>query len=165
MQTAPLILKMCAYEEGEVKRINHFLKVYGFAKTIGEGENLPAEQQEMLEIAAIVHDIGIKVSLEKYGSSAGPYQEKEGPAIAREMLSELGFAPALIDRVCYLIAHHHTYDNIDGPDYQALVEADFLVNIFEGEMKRPGIEEVRKNIFKTRTGLQMLDELFLRQPL
>lgn len=162
MQTAPLILKMCAYEEGNVKRVNHFLKVYGFAKTIGEGESLPADQLDILEIAAIVHDIGIKVSLEKYGSSAGPHQEMEGPAIAREMLGGLGFTPALIDRVCYLIGHHHTYDNIDGPDYQALVEADFLVNIFEGGMERPAIEEVRKNIFKTKTGLEMLDGLFLR---
>lgn len=162
MQTAPLILKMCAYEEGEVKRVNHFLKVYGFAKTIGEGEGLPAEVQEVLEAAAIVHDIGIKLSLEKYGSSAGPYQEKEGPAIAREMLAGLGAVPALIDRVCYLVGHHHTYDNIDGLDYQALVEADFLVNIFEGGMERPEIEAVRKNIFKTKTGLEMLDGLFLR---
>ncbi len=162
MKTAPLILKMCAYEEGEVKRVNHFLKVYGFAKTIGEGEGLPQSQQEILETAALVHDIGIKVSLQKYGSSAGPYQEKEGPAIAREMLTELGYDEALTDRVCFLIAHHHTYDNIDGPDYQALVEADFLVNIFEGGMGRPGAEKVRKNIFKTKTGLALLDSLFLR---
>ncbi len=163
MQTAPLILKMCAYEEGEVKRVNHFLKVYGLAKAIGEGEGLPAEVLDILEAAAIVHDIGIKVSLEKYGSSAGPYQEKEGPAIAREMLAELGFAPALVDRVCYLVGHHHTYDAIDGMDYQALVEADFLVNIFEGGMEKPAIREVRKNIFKTETGLEMLDSLFLRE--
>ncbi len=162
MQTAPLILKMCAYEEGNVKRINHFLKVYGFAKTIGEGEGIPAALLDILETAAIVHDIGIKVSVEKYGSSSGPYQEKEGPAIAQEMLEELGYAPALIDRVCYLIAHHHTYDNIDGLDYQALVEADFLVNIFEDGMERPAIEKVRENIFKTKTGLEMLDGLFLR---
>lgn len=161
MQTAPLILKMCAYEEGEVKRVNHFLKVYGFAKAIGEGEGLPPETQEVLETAAIVHDIGIKLSLEKHGSSAGPCQEKEGPPVAREMLAGLGYAPALIDRVCYLIAHHHTYGHIDGPDYQALVEADFLVNIFEGGMARPAIEEVRKNIFRTKTGLEMLDRLFL----
>ena len=162
MQTAPLILKMCEYEEGEVKRVNHFLKVYGFAKAIGEGEGLPDSQQEVLETAAIVHDIGIKVSLQKYGSSAGPYQEKEGPSIAREMLEELGYSAALIDRVCCLIAHHHTYDCIDGPDYQALVEADCLDNIFEGGMEKPGIQEVRKNIFKTKTGLQLLDSLFLR---
>jgi len=154
---------MCAYEEGEVKRVNHFLKVYGFAKAIGEGEGLPSHVLDILEAAAIVHDIGIKVSLEKYGSSAGPCQEKEGPAIAREMLGELGLAPALIERVCYLVGHHHTYDNIDGMDYQALVEADFLVNIFEGGMEKPAIRKVREKIFKTKTGLAMLDSLFLRE--
>lgn len=163
MDTARLVLKMCEYEEGEVKRVNHFLKVYGFAKTIGEGEGLEPARQEILEAAAIVHDIGIKRSLEKYGSSAGPYQEKEGPAIAREMLEGLGYDKALTDRVCYLVGHHHTYGAaIDGPDYQALVEADFLVNIFEGEMEEPAIREVREKVFKTATGLKLLDGLFLR---
>lgn len=161
MQTASLVLKMCAYEEGCVQRVNHFLKVYGFAKAIGEGEGFPPDLLETLEVAAIVHDIGIKVSLEKYGSAAGPYQEKEGPAIAQEMLEGLGYGPGLIGRVCWLIAHHHTYD-IDGLDHQALVEADFLVNIFEGEMGRATVEEARKNIFKTKTGLQLLEGLFLR---
>ena len=43
-----------------------FLKVYSYAKTIGEMENLDEKMQEILEVTAVLHDIGIKVSEEKY---------------------------------------------------------------------------------------------------
>ncbi len=162
MNNAPLILAMSEYEEGNVRQVNHNLKVYAFAKTIGEGEGAPAGVQEILETAAIVHDIGIKVSKEKYGNCDGPNQEKEGAPIAREMLGKLGYPEQIVERVSFLVGHHHTYSQIDGLDYQALVEADFLVNIFEGGMERPSIENVRMQIFKTKTGTKLLDTLFLR---
>ena len=100
-------------------------------------------------------------SLEKYGSSAGPYQEKEGPAKARSMLEELGFPQTQVDRICYLVGHHHTYHAIDGIDYQILVEADFLVNIFEEPMDQPAARSIGEKIFKTSTGLKLLTELYL----
>lgn len=162
MNNTPLILAMSEHEEGNVKQINHNLKVYAFSKAIGEGEGLSPETQEILETAALVHDIGIKTSMEKYGNCDGPNQEKEGAPIAREMLQKLGYPEQVVERVSFLVGHHHTYSQIDGPDYQALVEADFLVNIFEGGMERPAIENVRKNIFKTATGTKLLDTLFLR---
>ena len=152
---------MCRYEGDCIQRVNHFLKVHGFAKIIGEGEGYPTETRQLLEAAALVHDIGIRPSLEKYGSSAGPYQEKEGPAVAKAMLEELGYPPAFVERVCFLVGHHHTYTAIDGVDYQALVEADFLVNISEDGMERPAIETVEKQIFRTAVGKELLRTLYL----
>ena len=125
-----LITEMMKYYTGDPKRIQHFIKVYQFAKMIGELEKLPEEVQHILETAAIVHDIGIKPAEEKYGSCGGKLQEQEGPAAAEEMLQRLGYRPEVIDRVCYLVGHHHTYDHIDGSDYRILVEADFLFNIY-----------------------------------
>ena len=63
----------------------------------------------------------------------------------------------------YLVGHHHTYSNIDGIDYQILVEADFLVNIDEDEMTKETTKNVREKIFKTKSGTQMLDNLFLTE--
>ena len=158
---ASLIQSMIQYYEGDPRRIHHFLKVYGFAKTIGELECLDAETQFILETAAIVHDIGIKISEEKYGSSNGKYQEKEGPIVARPMLESLGFSTNRIDRVCYLIGHHHTYADIDGVDYQILVEADFLVNIYEEQIASLSIQNIYKNIFKTSSGKQFLKQIYI----
>jgi HD superfamily phosphodiesterase len=155
-----VIASMMEYDSKDARRIQHFVKVYGFAKAIGELENLSEELQEILEVAAVVHDIGIKVSEEKYNSSSGQYQQLEGPPIAKKLLSDLGYEKNLIDRVCYLIAHHHTYHNIDGLDYQILVEADFLVNISENDMSGKEIESIREKIFKTNTGRMFLDRMY-----
>lgn len=152
--------EMIAYEGDNPHSINHFLKVYGFAKTIGELEGLDKDTQLILEIAALMHDIGIKISLEKYDSAAGPYQEKEGPPKARELMERHNINENIVDRVCYLIGHHHTYSNIDGLDYQILVEADFLVNIYEGNMDKESIKSVREKIFKTKAGIEILDTMF-----
>ena len=69
--------------------------------------------------------------------------EMEGPGEARTMLTALSWPQEVIDRVCYLVGHHHTYDNIDGMDYQILVEADFLVNLFEDG----STPDMQKNVF------------------
>lgn len=152
---------MLAYEAGCPHRVQHLLKVWSFARIIATGEGLPDSLRHLIEAAALTHDIGIRPSLEKYGSSAGPYQEKEGPPAARPMLEKLGFPHSQIERICYLIGHHHTYTSIDGIDYQILVEADFLVNIFEEPMDQVAARSIREKIFKTPTGLKLLTELYL----
>lgn len=156
-----VINEMISYYKGDVKRINHFLKVYSFAKTIGELENIDKDTQFILEVSAIMHDIGIKICEEKYNSSSGKYQKKEGPAVAKDMLEELKFPKNIIDRVCFLISHHHTYTNINNIDYQILIEADFLVNIYEDEIKEPEVKIVTEKIFKTKSGIKILENLYL----
>ncbi len=157
-----VITAMIGYYKGDARRINHFLKVFAFAKSIGELEGLAPEAQHILEVAAVTHDIGIKPSEQKYDSCAGEYQQIEGPPVAREMLKNLGHAPEVIERVCYLISKHHTYTNIDGLDYQILVEADFLVNLFEHESSLSAVLTARNKVFRTPTGLRYLDDLFLQ---
>ena len=155
-----------AYFENDIRRISHLLKVYGFAKAIGEKEQLDLFTMECLETAAVLHDIGIKISEEKYQSSAGKYQELEGPPVAAVILKKLEFPAPVTERVAYLIGHHHTYDKIEGMDYQILVEADFLVNINEDglDSSKQGLDSIRKikeNIFKTKTGTKILESIYL----
>lgn len=151
---------MTNYYAGDSARIHHFLKVHSFAKWIGEEEGLDQETLETLEAAALVHDIGIKIAEEKYGSDAGPLQEKEGPAVAKQILEKSGYAGKLVERVCYLVGHHHTYTDIDGADYQILVEADFLVNLFEGHEDEKAIEHAYSRIFRTAAGKRMCREVY-----
>ncbi len=158
-----LALEMIKYYAGDIKRINHFIKVHGYAKAIAEAEKLDKRTLSILEAAAYVHDIGIKISEEKYGSCSGHYQEIEGPAAAEKMLSRIGYDDEFIKRVSYLVGHHHTYSNIDSIDYQILVEADFIVNIFEDGMERDTIKKIREKIFKTKSGIMILDNLYLNE--
>lgn len=156
-----LINYMMKHEKGCPKRINHFLKVHSFAKIIADSENFADSTKDIIEVAAILHDVGIKPSLVKYQSSAGHHQEIEGPPIAKEILYRLGFFEEIIDRVCYLIANHHTYTNIEGEDYQTLIEADFLVNIFEDGLNKENILTIKEKYFKTNAGINLLDNLYL----
>ena len=127
---------------------------------IGEEEKIPAQKQHILETAAIVHDIGIKASEAKYGDIAGKHQEELGPSIAQEMLTKLNYDKEVIERVCYLVAHHHTYDAIDDIDYQILVEADFLVNIHENYNPYRSAKEAYDRIFKTVTGKNLFQIIY-----
>ena len=160
MTLEPLILKMISYDHGSPERIQHFLKVHSFAKTIAVSEQLDEKTLFITEAAAIVHDIGIQPSLEKYQSSGGNFQEIEGPPVARGLLERLSFPQQAIERVCFLVGRHHTYQGIDGKDYQILVEADFLVNLYEEKTDKQSIVKVRKNIFRTDAGIKALNDLF-----
>ncbi len=152
--------KMFAFNAGDAKRIQHLMKVHRFAQLIGRMEGLDEHTQTVLECAALVHDIGIRPAEAKYGSCTGKLQEQEGPAYARPMLEELGLDPADVDRICYLVGHHHTYTGIDGADYQILVEADFLVNLYEDGVGPEGIRHARDAIFRTKAGLALCNEIY-----
>ncbi|KPU42397.1 hypothetical protein OXPF_41820 [Oxobacter pfennigii] len=156
-----ILNKMILYFDGDIKRINHALKVLSFAKCIGETEKVSSHKLKSLEIAAVLHDIGIKLSEIKYGSSAGKYQEIEGPPVALDILSEFDLDKSILDRIMFLIGNHHTYNKIDDIDFQILVEADFLVNIFEDGMGINEIESVKSKYFKTSTGLAILENMYL----
>lgn len=157
-----LLQEMISYYSGDPKRIQHFIKVHSFAKLIGEQEGLDSDTQTVLEIAAIVHDIGIKVAEKKYGKCNGKLQEQEGPAVAYDLLSKLSVSPWMIDRICYLVAHHHTYTNVNGLDYQILLEADFLVNLYEDNLVQEEIETICNKIFRTTTGKRLCESMYHR---
>ncbi|MCI7803549.1 MAG: HD domain-containing protein [Oscillospiraceae bacterium] len=155
-----LIEEMISYYSGDPKRIQHFIKVHAFAKLIGETENLTEKELFTLETAAVVHDIGIKISEEKYGSCTGSQQETEGPTEAEKMLKKLGFESETVKRVCWLVGHHHTYSGIDSPDHQILVEADFLVNLYEDRCSEKSVLSAYEKIFRTETGKRLCKTMF-----
>lgn len=154
------IFAMMDYFKGDPKRIQHFMKVYSFARAIGVKEGLMEDVQYLVEVAAITHDIGIKLSEEKYGSAAGEYQELEGPPEAEKMLREIGYEQDFIDKICFLIANHHTYKDFDNTPYQILIEADFLVNIYDEHISAELAKNVKEKIFRTKSGIQMFDDLY-----
>ena len=136
MTTAEIARKMVSYSNGNRHDVNHFMKVYAFAKTIGVCEGLDKATQDILEIAAIVHDIACPLCREKYGNTNGKYQELEGPALGRDFLS-------------------------DGPDHQILIEADYLVNVDESGYSRENVENTLERIFRTETGRALLRAMYL----
>ncbi len=157
-----LVLAMISYYQGDARRIQHFLKVHSLARLIGRYEGLDEKTQFILEAAALVHDIGIKPAEELYGKGVcgGDLQQKLGVKPAAAVLGGLDFEKDEIDRICYLVAHHHTYKNIEGLDLQILIEADFLVNAYDDSLSSKAIESFKARVFKTKTGTELLRTMF-----
>ena len=159
-QHARLMAAAIEYDRGDARRIQHFVKVHDLAAAIGALEGLEPEAQFVLETAAILHDIGIHQAEAVHHNGHGKYQEIEGPIVAERILRDLdGYTESEIERVKFLIGHHHTYDGVDGIDWQILLEADFLVNAYEGS-KAAAVPGMREKVFRTKTGLAFLDAMF-----
>lgn len=159
-QIDDLIIKTTEYFYGDGRRIQHFIKVYTYSAIIGRLEGLDDQTQEILEAAAVVHDMGIKPAEKVYGYNNGKLQEQFGPEEARKILKAARYSKTQIERIVYLVGHHHTYTNIDGIDYQILVEADFLVNLQEEQSPDKTIRQVYKKIFKTESGKKQCRDIF-----
>jgi len=145
------------------RRIKHALKVLNIAEEIMQGEKVDAFTQQVVTITAILHDIGIKAAEQKYNSSAGCYQELEGPSVAMEIMRRHAEHDAVIDRVCYIIGGHHTVSKIDGIDFQIIWEADLFVNIEEDRLhkKSDRLEQIINKNFRTATGRQIAEKSYL----
>lgn len=141
----------------EQRFIEHTEKVLSTAEGIAAGEGITGFLRDVVVLSAVFHDIGIPESLKKYGSLEARYQEQEGPAVARELMNEIGIRPDITERVCFIVGNHHTETSIDGIDFRIIWEADFIVNIEEGNVvveQENFKKEFEKNI-KTKTGRKL----------
>ena len=144
------------------RRIDHALAVLNFAEQI-----LPEQGGDPLIVkaAAILHDIGIHEAERKYSSSAGKYQEIEGPPVAREILAKYELDEAVIEHVCKIIANHHSAKEIDTSEFRIIWDADWLVNIPTEfpNVKKEKLKKLIDKVFKTHRGRQIAIELFLKE--
>jgi len=156
-------IEMKAYFQKDFKRIGHATKVARYA------ENLVKEEKgdpAVVLSAAYLHDIGIKEAERKYQSSAAHYQEQEGPAIARTILTNLGADAELIDEVCDIIGHHHHPREKETINFKVVFDADQIVNLEEKLEETPltpdKVAEKINRTFSTETGKQLAERIFLK---
>lgn len=155
-----LIIGTTEFFKGDARRIQHFMKVYGYASLIGRMEGLDEDTMRVLEAAAVVHDTGIKKAEELFGYNNGKLQEEYGPESAGMLMEAAGYTKSDIERACYLVGHHHTYSNMDGIDYHILVEADFLVNLYEDGAARENVKQAYDRIFATDSGKKLCKAIY-----
>ncbi len=144
------------------KRIDHAEAVLANAQEIMASEG---GDPKVVLAAAVLHDIGIQAAEAKHGSSAGRFQEMEGPPIAEAIMKDLGLDTETRDHVGKIIANHHSAKNIDTREFRIVWDSDWLVNIPE-EFPNLGQEKMAKlidKVFKTDTGRKLAQERFLNQ--
>jgi putative nucleotidyltransferase with HDIG domain len=163
---ASYIRDMLIYEMKKVfgedqKRIEHALAVLNYAEKIQAHEG---GDPLIVRAAAILHDIGIHEAERKHGSSAGKYQEIEGPPIAEEILKRYDLDTEVIEHICKIIANHHSSKNIDTTEFRIVLDADMLVNISEDypDANEDKLQKIIDNKFKTHEGCSIAKKLFLK---
>ena len=116
--TDAINIEMIHYYQGDPQRIQHFTKVAAYCNLIARMHSLSEREITLITIAGFIHDIGIKEGERRFSRSDGKIQEELGPDLAKELLSHhrTNLTEEEIQRLCYLVGHHHTYTNIDGID-------------------------------------------------
>ena len=157
---AAVIERMIAFSDGNLHDIDHLIRVWTYARTIGALEGLDGRTQYILEVAAITHDIACPLCRAKYGNTNGKLQEQEGAPMAAEFLGKLGLEADVVERVAWLVGHHHTFAPVDGMDHQALLEADYIANASENGYSADNIRIFTDRIVKTAAGRRLIGAVF-----
>lgn len=163
MDESILMKEMENFFGRDTKRINHAKKVTGFAKQILMSE---PGNPEVVILAAIFHDIGIHQAERKFRSSAGSYQEKEGPPIARKILKRYQIDEQTIEEICSIIGNHHSPGKINTTNFRIVYDADWLVNLPD-EYRIEDKERLKKviyRVFLTKTGKELAERIYLGYP-
>ena len=160
MTISQIMEKMIAFSDGNLHDIDHFIRVWTYAKLIGEQEGLDPEKQFILEAAAIMHDIACPLCREKYGNTNGKLQESEGEQLAEVFLVDSGLRREQVERVKYLVGHHHTLTDIDGMDHQILIEADYIANASENGYSDENIRNFLRRVCVTPKGAGLIRSIF-----
>lgn len=155
-----LIKELEDYFKEDSKRINHAKNVLHFAEELLSQEKA---DWHIVIPASILHDVGIKVAEEKYGSSAGNYQEKEGPNIAKKILLKLGFKKEDTEEICQIIAHHHSPGIINTQNFKLLYDADWLVNLKDevDTKDKSKLKTIIDKVFLTQAGKTLAENIYL----
>jgi HD superfamily phosphodiesterase len=155
-------IEMKRYFKTDFKRIGHASRVARYAERIAKTEK---GNMAVILCAAYLHDIGIHEAERKHGSTAGRFQEREGPPIARSILIKLGAKTELIDEVCDIVGHHHHPRSEETVNFQVLFDADLITNIEENHKESPSSSEhLRKVVeksFLTESGRRVARETLL----
>ena len=143
------------------KLIEHALAVLDYAEQI---QNVEGGDPLIVRAAAILHDIGIHEAERKYGSSAGKYQEIEGPPIAKEILKRYDISAEAIEHICRIIANHHSAKDIDTIEFRIVWDTDQLVNLLtdSSQPANEKLQEIIDKTFKTDEGRRIAAELFVK---
>ncbi len=136
-------LKMKQYHHGDIAKVQHFVRVYTLAKSIGELEKLSEEEQLDVELAALTHSV-----------------EGDRVPVVRDILRGCGLDDAVSMHVCHIVENQENYEHIGTLDHQILIEAKLIVSFKEHNTPEKEIIRKAEDIFLTNTGKLFLKRAF-----
>ena len=144
MEVNRVAMKMKTVLHGDAVKVQHFVRVYTLAKTIGELEKLTEEEQENLELAAVVHNI----------------EGEEKIPTVRDILNSCGVEPDTAMRVCHIVENMDNYEHISSLYHQIFIEARMIVEFKEHNTPSDEIVKFAEERFITNCGKLFLKRAF-----
>jgi len=141
-----------------LKLINHTKKVLKYAEQLLRKEK---GDWNIIVPAAILHDIGVKVTKGKNDSSKEKYQKNEGPLIAKKILLRFGLNLEYIKEICEIIAYHQCQKCIDSVNFKIFYDAHLLSN-FKDKTKslcKSELKQLINKLFFTNTAKQIAEKM------
>ena len=156
LRSDKLILAMIDRYGSDTERIGRMLKVHGLARAMGLEEHLDGQSQELLEAAAILHEIGADLALELYGDELPAHRAELAPGAAEELLFRLGCGEDTARGTAKLLS-----DPLRGesPAGQILLDAESLIALAEGRLS-PEERAAAESRVKTELGRRFLRQWF-----
>lgn len=158
---AQIATKMILVSHGNHHDIRHFQEVFAYASIICTLEGVNSEQSFNTRVAALLHDIACPFLREEKGYCDPHEQEDLGTGYATAFLMGFGLQDFYIRKIVHLVGIHHSWDKADSIEAQILMEADFIVNAQEQELDSQKVLDVRNKFFKTNSGIDLINDIFL----
>ena len=111
------------------------------------------------EAAALVHDITCPLCREVYGECTGEQQERESLYVLSLFFDCLDLPPLQVERIIWMVSHHHTPEASDEPDFRLLIEADLLANLQEQNIDLFDLRQLAVRTMRTKTGQEELRKM------
>lgn len=142
-------------------QIAHTQRVHDYTRLLAVRSGCARRRIGLLELAAILHDIGCPAARAKYGDCKPPHQEREGARIAAEWLRECpelnGDEKKFIEEA---VGSHHRFAEAKRLGFEPLFEADLAVNLLEGYYPVERAGELCRNLVTTAAGRELFRLLF-----
>ena len=142
-------------------QIAHTQSVHNYTRLLAARSGCAERRIALLELAAMLHDIGCPAARAKYGDCKPPHQEQEGAAIAAEWLRD---CPELNGEekkfIVDAVGSHHRFAEAKRLGFEPLFEADLAVNLLEGYYPRERAGELCRNLVTTAAGRELFSLLF-----
>ena len=124
------------YESLSVNKYPHVKRVLAFAIKIAKDQGLKGKDLELIEIIALLHDVGYKKQFEVGGKDKHEIYSVE---VCREFLENTNFSKEEKEEICETIKTHGEFESCKTQFQKILFDADKLDKTSIGEIIRKSI--------------------------
>lgn len=146
----------------DMSQIGHTEAVHNFAQLIASLERCDEHKQAMIEMSALLHDIGCPNAKIKYGNTNAPNQEKEGKPKAEEILAKYSMPEEDKTLLAEVVGKHHHLKEVQALGFAILAEADLIVNLLEGYYNLGQAAHLFDSFMVTKSGRDLYRNMFLK---